>query len=87
MSCFDENSRAHIPLGLGVFPQGGADKVDLLPALAPLVRIPLLCAHVDDLEIVSPAGNVFLLVPHRVSLNGPLSRALPVHYAAADVGP
>lgn len=77
----------NVPLGFWVFPHGCADEIHLLPALPPFMRIPLLGAHVDDLELVTPTSNVSLLVPHRVSFDCPLSCTLPVHHAASDISP
>ena len=48
--------------------------------------IPLLRAHVTDLQLVSPSLGVFLFVLDAVSLNGPLSRTLPLHNTTTFVG-
>jgi len=83
---FKSFSEGGLPLSLRILPQRGANKVDLLPALTPLVGVALLRAHVDDLEVVAPARDVALLVAYRVALDGPLAGTLPLHDAAAHVG-
>ena len=76
---------SNIPFGARIFAHGGADRVDLLPALSPLVGVTLLGAHVDNLEIVSPRLHILFLVAYTVTLNGPLAGSLPLHDTASLV--
>ena len=58
-----------LPLSVRVFVHRVANRVDLFPAFAPLVRISLLRAHVDNLQLVSPFPRIFLLVLDAVTFN------------------
>src|SRR6478735_11556060 len=74
-----------LPFSLGIFPQSRSDEVDLLPAFSPFVRVLLLGAHVDNLQVITPSIDVFPLVSHAVSLDGPFSGALPLHDTSSYV--
>lgn len=74
-----------LPHSVRVFVHRVANRVDLFPAFAPLVRISLLRAHVDNLQLVSPFPRIFLLVLDAVTLDCPLPGALPFHHSSADI--
>ena len=73
------------PLCLRVFTKAVPDGVNLLPAFSPFMCISFLRAHIYNFEIITPFGDVFSFVPNAIPLNGPFSRAFPLHYATALV--
>jgi hypothetical protein len=68
-----------VPLSIWKLSHAVPDDVDLLPALPPLVRVALLCAHIRNLQIVSPPFRVFLFVLDTVSFNCPFTGSFPIH--------
>lgn len=74
------------PLGVGMLPHGGLDRIHLLPRLAPFMSIALLDAHVAHSQLVPMPLDVVALVLDGLSLQGPLLGALPGHHPAALVG-
>lgn len=77
--------KPNIPFGLGVLSHGVANDIDLFPALAPFVGIPLLGDHIDNLKVVTPASHVIALILEAVALNGPFACSLQLHDTAADI--
>lgn len=76
----------HVPFSVWVFAHGISNGVHLLPTFPPFMGITFLCAHVDNLQIVTPLLGVLFFVLDAVSLDGPFARAFPFHNAAALVG-
>jgi hypothetical protein len=76
----------NLPLGFGIFSHGITNRIHLFPAFSPLVSVPLLSAHIDNLQLITPSPRVLFLVPDAVSLYSPLSRALPLHDTSTLVG-
>lgn len=46
-----------------------------------------LGAHVCNLQYVAPSFGISLFIAHAIALDGPFSRALPLHHASALVRP
>jgi hypothetical protein len=79
------HNRIVLPFGLWIFPQTVSDCINLLPTLSPLVCVSFLCAHINNLQIVSPSIDIFSFISNTVPLNRPFSWPLPLHNATSLV--
>src|ERR1700722_6063615 len=68
-----------LPLSIWKLSHAVPDDVNLLPTLPPLVRVALLCAHICNLQVVSPSFRVFPFVLDTVSFNCPFTGSFPIH--------
>lgn len=81
----DQSLRQKLPFSRWIFSQTVSDCVHLFPAFPPLVGVSFLCAHIYNLQIVSPFLGVLFLILDAVSFNGPFSWTLPFHHPSALV--
>jgi hypothetical protein len=68
------------PFSIWIFPHAVPDDVDFLPTFPPLMSVALLCAHICDLQIVTPSFRVLLLVLNAVSFDRPFTGPFPIHH-------
>lgn len=78
--------RMNVPFGFGVFPHRVSNGVDFLPAFSPLVGVAFFCAHVYNLQFISPSLSIRLFVFDAVSFDRPFSWTFPFHDTTALIG-